>query len=198
MSPSDRYSRTAIALHWLVAVAVIVQFSWGWWMQGIPKQPVGPRVDAFNLHKSIGMTIFLVMCVRAWWRWRHPAPPMPAMPAWQANLAHATHMTLYAALFLMPIAGYLGSAFSGYPVKYFGVTLPAWAGKSDAVKDFMSAVHLTASFVLAAAVVLHVLGAVKHWLLDRDGLVARMGLPPFPAQARATSRAPRPAPPPSR
>lgn len=179
MSPSDRYSRTAIALHWLVAVAVIVQFAWGWWMQGIPKQPVGPRVDAFNLHKSIGLTILTLMCVRALWRWRHPAPPLPSMPAWQAKLAHANHVLLYAALFVMPVAGYLGSVFSGFPVKYFGMTLPAWGWKDNAIKDFMSAVHFTASWVLAAAVVLHVAAALKHWFVDRDALVARMGLRPL-------------------
>jgi cytochrome b561 len=179
MSPSERYSRTAIVLHWLIAVAVLVQFGWGWWMQGIPKQPVGPRVDAFNLHKSVGLTILALMCVRLAWRWRHPAPRLPAMPGWQAALAHGTHVTLYAALFVMPLAGYLGSVFSGYPVKYFGMTLPSWGSKSDAVKDFMSALHFTTSWVLAAAVALHVAGALKHWLFDRDGLVARMGLRPL-------------------
>jgi len=44
-----RYTRTAMVLHWLIAALVIVQFGWGWWMQEIPKVPVGPRVDAFNL-----------------------------------------------------------------------------------------------------------------------------------------------------
>lgn len=190
MSPSDRYTRTAIALHWLVAVAVIVQFSWGWWMQGIPKQPIGPRVDAYNLHKSVGLTIFALMWVRVLWRWRHPAPPLPAMPAWQATLAHVTHALLYAALFLQPLAGYLGSVFSGYPVKYFGMTLPGWGWKSEAIKDFMSAVHLTTSFVLAGVVALHVAGALKHWLVDRDGVVARMGLPPL-AGPRAADTPPR-------
>ena len=179
MSSSDRYSRTAIALHWLIAVAVIVQFGWGWWMQGIAKQPPGPRVDAFNLHKSIGLTILALMCVRALWRWRHPAPALPALPRWQAGLAHATHVTLYAALFVMPIAGYLGSVFSGYPVKYFGVTLPAWGWKDAGLKDLMSAVHYAASWVLAGAVTLHVAGALKHWVVDRDALVARMGLKPL-------------------
>jgi cytochrome b561 len=179
MPPSDRYTRTAILLHWLIAVAVLVQFGWGWWMQGIPKQPVGPRVDAFNLHKSIGLTILAFMCVRALWRWRHPAPPLRGLPAWQDKLAHATHVMLYAALFVMPLAGYLGSVFSGYPVKYFGVTLPGWGWKSEAVKDFMSALHFTTSWVLAVAVTLHFAGALKHWLVDRDTLVARMGLPPF-------------------
>ena len=75
-----RYTRTAIALHWLIAILVLGQFAWGWWMQEIPKQPVGPRVDAFNLHKSIGMTIFALMVLRLAWRVGHPAPALPPMP----------------------------------------------------------------------------------------------------------------------
>jgi cytochrome b561 len=174
---SERYSPVAIALHWLIAAAVIVQFTWGWWMQTIAKQPVGPRVDAFNLHKSIGLTILAFMCIRILWRWRHTPPPLPPMPDWQARLARATHIVLYAALFVMPLAGYLGSVFSGYPVKYFGVTLPGWGSMDASSKDLMSAVHYVTSWILFGAVALHVVGALKHWLVDRDALVARMGLP---------------------
>jgi len=187
MSASDprfaRYTRTAIALHWIVALAVIVQVTWGWVMQTIPKQPPGVRADAFNVHKSIGLTILALMIVRTLWRWRHPAPPLPAMPAWQALLARTTHGAIYACLFLMPLAGYLGSVFSGYPVKYFGVTLPAWGWKDDAIKNAMSVAHFAVSWVLVAAVVLHVAGALKHWLWNRDGLVARMGIGRMPDRA---------------
>jgi cytochrome b561 len=180
MSPSDprpgRYTPTAIALHWIIALAVMVQFTWGWVMQTIAKQPPGLRADAFNVHKSIGLTILALMILRALWRWRHPAPPLPAMPAWQATVARANHGVIYACLFLMPLAGYLGSVFSGYPVKYFGITLPAWGWKDEAIKNAMSAAHFTVSWVLLAAFVLHVAAALKHWLWDRDGLAARMGL----------------------
>ena len=176
MSPSDRYTRTAIALHWIIALAVIAQFTWGWVMQSIPKQPPGLRADAFNLHKSIGLTILALMILRALWRWRHPAPPLPAMPAWQATIARANHWVIYACLFLMPVAGYLGSVFSGYPVRYFGVTLPTWGWKDEGLKTAMSVLHFTVSWVLLAAVALHVGAALKHWLWNRDGVVARMGL----------------------
>lgn len=176
MLPSERYTRTAIALHWLIALAVIVQFTWGWWMQSIAKQPPGLRADAFNLHKSVGLTLLALMTVRVLWRWRHPAPALPLMPAWQRRLAHLNHGVLYAALFVMPIAGYVGSVFSGYPVKLFGMTLPAWGWQDSALKDFCSTIHFVASWVLAAAVALHLAGALKHALVDRDGLLARMGL----------------------
>jgi cytochrome b561 len=179
MQPSDgapRYTRTAIALHWLIAILVIGQFAWGWWMQGIPKQPVGPRVDAFNLHKSVGMTIFLLMALRLAWRAGHSPPPLPPMPTWQSGLARLTHGLLYAALFIQPLTGYLGSEVSGYPVKYFGITLPGWAGKHVELKDLLSEVHFVTSWVIAALVTLHVVGALKHVLVDRDRLLARMGI----------------------
>jgi cytochrome b561 len=145
-------------------------------MQEIPKQPPGVRADAFNLHKSVGMVIFALMLVRLGWRLGHPAPPLAGLPAWQRSLAHATHLTLYAALFVMPLAGYLGSVFSGYPVKWFGITLPAWGWKDAAIKDLMSTVHLVTSFVLLGAVGLHVAGALRH-LFAGDGYGRRMGLP---------------------
>jgi cytochrome b561 len=176
MSASERYTRTAVALHWLIAALVIFQFAWGWWMQDIPKQPVGPRVDAFNLHKSIGMTIFALMVVRILWRIVHSPPPLPRMPQWQARVALANHALLYAALVIQPLVGYLGSEFSGFPVKFFGLMLPGWAGKNVAMKDPMSTIHLATSWVIAAAVLLHVAAALKHALVDRNRLLARMGI----------------------
>ena len=176
MPHSERYTRTAIVLHWLIAVGVIVQFTWGWWMQEIPKAPPGVRADAFNLHKSIGLTLLALMSLRLLWRWRHPPPALPAMPRWQARFARFIHALLYVTLFVMPLAGYLGSVFSGYPVRYFGVTLPAWGRNDPFLKDFFSTVLYWASWILAAAVLLHVAGALKHAMVDRDGLLARMGV----------------------
>jgi len=176
MPQSTRYTRTAIALHWLIAIAVVLQFTWGWWMQTIAKAPPGPRADAFNLHKSIGLTLLALMLIRLLWRWSNAPPPLPAMPAWQGRLAHLNHALLYFALFTMPLAGYLGSVFSGYPVRYFGVALPAWGSQNPALKDLCSGIHLGASWMLAGAVAVHVAAALKHALIDRDGLMARMGI----------------------
>jgi cytochrome b561 len=174
-----RYTRTAIVLHWLVAALVLGQVSLGIGMQAIAKVPQGPRADAFNFHKSTGLVILALMLVRLGWRLAHPAPPLGGMPAWQRRAARATHAVLYAALFVMPVAGYLGSAWSGYPVKWFGITLPSWTVAHPALKSLMSQVHLGASVVLLGAICLHVGAALRHLRL-RDGQFARM----WPARPR--------------
>jgi cytochrome b561 len=169
-----RYTMTAIALHWLIAAAVVGLIGWGWWMQTIPKNPVGPRVDAFNLHKSMGMTVMLLMLARVAWRAGHAPPPFTPMPRWQAQLARAVHLLLYVCLIVQPVSGYLGSAFSGYPVRFFGIVLPAWAPKNDALKESLSVIHLVDSWVLVGALALHFAGSIKHALLQRDGAFWRM------------------------
>ena len=175
MHPHSRYTTVAIILHWLVAALLLAQFPLGWWMQEIPKQPVGPRVNAFNLHKSIGLVLLALMLFRLGWRMAHPPPPLPAMATWQRRLATFTHALLYAALIAMPLAGYLGSVFSGYPVKFFGMTLPAWGAANAPLKDLMSSVHYVTSWVIAGATLLHVAGALMH-VVAADGLLARMGV----------------------
>jgi len=193
MPDSDRparYTTTAIALHWIIAVAVLGQIAFGWWMQEIPKDPVGPRVNAFNLHKSIGLTILALMALRLIWRATHRPPALPAMPAWQARAARINHWVLYTCLFLQPMSGYVGSAVSGYPVRYFGMLLPAWAAKSIPLKDFLSDVHLVNSGILVAAIAVHIAAALKHQFVERDGLLWRMWpRGPWPAATGGQRRA---------
>ena len=174
MQDAPRYTRFAVAMHWIVAAVVFVQYPLGWLMQQIPKQPPGQRAEVFNLHKSIGLTILALMIVRLGWRLAHRPPRFPPMPAWQARLASITHFVLYAALIGLPLAGYLGSVFSGYPVRFFGVVLPHWAAKNAELKDLMSSVHLALAWTLLAAFALHIAGVLKHVVVDRDALPRRM------------------------
>ena len=169
------YTTTAVVLHWLIAALVLGQFAWGWLMQEIPKSPPGLRADAFNLHKSIGLCLLPLVLFRLGWRLAHRPPPLPEMPAWQTALAKVTHAALYAALIVMPLAGYLGSAWSGYPVRWFGITLPAWAGSDPLLKEAMRTTHAVTSWVLLALVALHLAGALHH-ALRGDGVAARMTL----------------------
>ena len=170
-----RYDHIAMTLHWLVAIGVIAQILLGLWMIDIPKQPPGVRAYWFNLHKSIGITLGALIVARLAWRLTHRPPPLPSsMPRWQARAARVSHLLLYACMLTMPLAGYLGSAYSGYPIKYFGTTLPAWGWKDEALKDFFSAVHFTAALLFISLITLHVLAALKHLWFDRDGVFHRM------------------------
>lgn len=177
MSDSDsspRYPTAVIVLHWAIAAAVVGLVVLGWWMQTIPKQPVGPRADAYNLHKSIGLAALLLMAVRLAWRASHRPPELPSLPLWQARAAVAVHLLLYALMFIAALSGYLGSATSGYPVKFFGWVLPSWAGANDSIKDACSLVHLASNWLLVAAIVAHVAATIYHQWLLRDGLFWRM------------------------
>src|SRR5688500_5490988 len=121
------YSRVAIALHWLLAFALFYQLALGWWMLDLPKSPPGLRAGWFNLHKSVGISIGILVLARPAWRMGHQLAPAEGVPGWQQRAAGWSHGLLYACMLGLPLSGYLGSAFSGYPVRYFGYVLPAWA-----------------------------------------------------------------------
>ena len=182
---TQRYGAVAISLHWLIALLLFAQIWLGWWMIEIPKYPVGVRAAWFNLHKSIGLSIALLILLRLAWRVRHAPPPLPAaLPRWQARAARVTHFLLYAALLLQPLVGYLGSSFSGYPVRYFGIKLPGWASEWPAAKDLLSQVHLGLAWLVTLLVLAHVTAAVAH-LVKRDGIFQRMLPRAFSAPAAA-------------
>ena len=168
-----RHDSIAIVMHWTIAVGVVAQFALGWWMVGLPDEG---RIHAywFNLHKSIGITLPATVLLWLAWRVRRPPPALAAVMApWQRHLARATHLALLACLLILVLSGYLGSSFSGYPVRYFGSALPNWGWKWPAAKEMLSTLHLAATWLLAALTVLHIAGALWH-VGRRDGVFRRM------------------------
>jgi cytochrome b561 len=169
-----RYGRIAMALHWAIALLALAQITLGWWMIDIPKNPVGVRAWWFNLHKSIGLTIGALMVLRLVWRLAHRAPALPKfMPRWQVRAARTSHFLLYAALILQPVVGYLGSSFTPYPIKYFGMTLPHWGWDSPPLKALCSNVHFALACLITTVVAVHIVAALSH-LFRRDGIFERM------------------------
>ena len=169
------YTRTAVVLHWLIGVAVLAQITLGLWMITIPKVPIGVRAGWFNVHKSIGITLAVLILVRILWRLFHQAPPLPAtMSKWERIAAKANHLLLYACMIVMPVSGYLGSSFTKYPILYWGIKLPQWGWDSPALKDLFSQVHFVTVIIFIALIALHIAAALKHALIDRDGIVQRM------------------------
>ena len=169
------YTFTAKVLHWLIGVCVIAQITLGLWMIGIPKSPPGMRAWWFNLHKSIGITLAVLILVRILWRLAHRAPALPAtMPAWERIAAKANHALLYVCMIVMPVSGYLGSSFTKYPILYFGIKLPQWGWDTPVLKELCSQVHFVTAVIFITLISIHVAAAIKHWLIDRDGVAQRM------------------------
>lgn len=170
----QRYSSTAIALHWLVALMLLCSATLGLYMVDLQLSPA--KLKLYSWHKWLGVTIFLVAAGRLFWRLTHPAPALPAtVPVWQRRAAALTHALLYALLFVIPLSGWLMSSALGVQVVYFGVLpLPDLLEKDRALGEQLKLVHLALNLTLLGLVVLHAGAALKHHLLDRDEVLHRM------------------------
>jgi cytochrome b561 len=170
---SIRYGITAIALHWLLAVAIIGSFGVGLYMADLPVSP--QKLKLFNWHKWAGITILALSALRLLWRLTHQPPADLPMPAWQQRASHVVHALLYLLFFAVPLAGWAYSSAAGFPVVVFGVLpLPDFVPVSESLADALKLVHKGFAFALGVLVLGHVGAALKHHLLDRDGLLLRM------------------------
>jgi cytochrome b561 len=170
-----RYSFPAIALHWLIAVLIIGTFTLGLVMTDIPGL-TPTKLRYYSWHKWAGVTVLALAALRLLWRLKNPAPAYPeSMPRWQHGLAHGLHGLLYVLMFAVPLSGYFYSLASGVPVVWFGLfQLPVLIEADPALKDVLKDVHYWLNMLLATLVALHVGAALKHLLLDRDGIMQRM------------------------
>ncbi|HJW55149.1 MAG TPA: cytochrome b [Burkholderiaceae bacterium] len=170
-----RYTRTAILLHWLSAALIVSGFVLGVTMVDIPGL-TPTKLKYFSWHKWIGVTVLGLACARLLWRLAYPAPTYPqTMPHWQQKAATALHVMLYVLLFAVPVSGYFYSLAAGVPVVYLGVIpLPVLMDANPALKPVLKQVHYLLDMTLLAAVGLHVLAALKHQFIDRDGVVKRI------------------------
>jgi cytochrome b561 len=177
-APPARYHRLSIALHWLLAIALVGMFGVGIYMHELPFSPM--RLKLYNWHKWAGVTILALSLVRLLWRLIQRPPELPArvlasMPGWQRAAHHGTHGLMYLLFFAVPLSGWAYSSAAGFPIVWFGVLpLPDFIGVDKALAEQIKPWHMRLSFALAALVLLHVAAVVKHQFIDRDGLLDRM------------------------
>ena len=173
MTTDAGYTRTAIALHWLAALLIVANLTLGVSMVGLELSPLKLRL--FSYHKWIGITVFIVASLRLAWRQFHPPPPPVAMPDWQRRTATMTHAILYVLMFAIPLSGWIYSSATGVSVVYLGlVPLPDLVPKDKALAGVLKAVHVTLNIGLVALVILHIGAALKHHVMNRDGVLPRM------------------------
>lgn len=171
---STKYSKTAMSLHWLMAIAIAAGWVMGNYMVDLKFSP--DKLQLYNWHKWIGATAFLLALVRIVWRLTHrPPEPLSGQPRWQTQAAAITHALLYLLFFAVPISGWLFSSSTGFSLVYLGlIPVPDLIGKSPELKDLLKAVHWYLSTGLAALVVLHIAASLKHFVINRDGTIERM------------------------
>jgi cytochrome b561 len=171
----ERWGSVSIGLHWTIAALVLlVQVPAGLGM--VAADPGTLQNVLYNVHKTTGITIFILAVIRLGWRWTHPVPALPAdLPTWQARLARLTHGLLYLLLFLMPISGFLYTALGGFPVPFFGLyDLARLMPENKPLGEVFKNIHLALQFALYAVVLLHVAGALQHHFVRQDGVLRRM------------------------
>ncbi len=197
MTATTRYTKVAIILHWLIALAIFFMIGLGWYMADLPKdgpkqsafdlfdlgiytwqlaEPGSPRMFYFNLHKSVGLTLFFLILFRVYWRVTHTPPAMlTSYQAWERKLATGTHHLLYLLMVAIPLTGLLMSLNSKFGINWFGVHVLDGVDSKDVRHTYEELHELGANFMVALLIV-HILGALKHRFVDKDDTLSRISL----------------------
>jgi cytochrome b561/polyisoprenoid-binding protein YceI len=167
----QRYSSGAILLHWAIALALGFQLALGFAM---PHDERGFAM--FQLHKSVGVTIFVLSVARLIWRLTH-RPPAAVEGGFQGLLAKTVHTLLYAFMIVQPLTGWImvSTDPTGIPTLLYGTIPWPHLPLPDALNEPMEEAHEIIAWTGSALILLHVAGALRHQLLLRDGLLRRMG-----------------------
>ena len=193
----SRYTKTAIILHWLIAIFIALMFVLGWYMAELPKEApkqmaydlfdlgvytwqvaeeISPRTFYFNLHKSLGLTVLALIVLRILWRITHTPPAaLSSYKAIEKKVATATHHSLYLLMLAVPVTGLIMAINSKYGVKWFGIDVIAGLDNKP-VRDFFECTHEFVGIVLLVLIGIHLLGALKHKFIDKDDTMSRMSL----------------------
>jgi len=180
--PAERYSSVAITLHWIIAFMLGLMIALGKNMHTADHRPIEWM---FQLHKSVGITILVLMIARLIWRFKNKPPALPAdMKPLEKRASHWVHIGLYTLLFLMPLSGWIMvsvSPFAIATVLYGAIAWPHLPGLAELALETrqslypsVSTVHELMSWALILLFALHVLGAIKHELSDEEGVLKRM------------------------
>jgi cytochrome b561 len=169
---SESYSLISKLLHWILAALLIGLIGLGWYMTSIENQS---RDWYFNLHKSFGLVAAFLILLRIIWRLKHKPAPLPnSVPIWQAKISRLIHFLLYICIIFMPMTGFIGACYSKSGIKFFGIQLPTLVNKNREIANVFFNIHGVIAWILVCLIALHILAAIKHLLINKDGVFQRM------------------------
>ena len=170
---NPHYTKTAVILHWIMAVPLIGLLLFGLQTMGNHNGRILPTV-----HASAGFLLLVLVIYRLIWRWINPPPPLPeGMTRSENMLAKLSHIALYAGMILIPLSGWF--AFTEHVRRSLGVA-PAslfWVTKIPLLPDFginFHFIHKWGGKAVLALIAIHVLAALKHHFYDRDNVLRRI------------------------
>ncbi|WP_313253729.1 cytochrome b [Stenotrophomonas acidaminiphila] len=171
----DRWGSVSKSLHWLIALLILALGIVGLLMGELPKTP--KYFWVYTAHKSIGITVLVLVVLRLLWRLYAGAPqPVPGTPGWQERIASATHWLLYVMMFAIPLSGWLYDSASGLrPFKLFGLLeMPKLVAPDERAAQLSHAFHEWGFWALILVVLAHAGAALYHHLQQRDATLVRM------------------------
>jgi cytochrome b561 len=180
----ERYTAVAMLLHWLTAAGIAALIVIGLIMTQLTAQISQMEIfTLYQLHKSIGITVLLLVVVRVVWRLTHRPPPLPdEMTPAEKGAAHGLHWLLYAFMIGMPLTGWavVSSSPFNLPTVLFNLVpwpdlpvLPTLANKA-AVSHVLGWVHAYGSWILIVLLAVHIGAALRHHVIKRDPVLTRM------------------------
>ena len=192
---SDRYGLVAQSLHWAVAILILILFGLGLLMNNLSfdtEAQVARAFFIFSLHKTLGLTVFALAILRIIWAVTQPHPhPLSSHKPPEVLAAQVVHWLLYVAIFAMPLTGWLHHSATEGLAPIWG-PFPQRIGlvpQTEAAEVFWGWAHYLTAWVMGSIIALHIAGALKHAVLDRDGTLQRM-IPGMGRRDLATSPSP--------
>lgn len=169
-----RYSPLSKTFHWVIAFVIIGMLSVGFFLDDIPDQF---QSTAYMLHKSIGLTILLLMLLRFILIQIKGKPPLPnTVHHWEKIVSRFVQYSFYLLLILMPFSGWIMSVAADRTPVFFGlfrVPLPG-ISPNKSLAEFMVESHEIIAWIITALITLHIAGALKHHFIDKDNVLRSM------------------------
>ncbi len=170
----DKFGIVSKTLHWLMAILIIAAWIVGYYMMALP-DAYPAKFKLFDLHKSVGMVVLMLVIIRLSWRLYDGSPEFTGPSRIFKIAANIVHYSLYTFMFIQPLSGWAMSSAAGYNPSFFGLfTFPSLVAKNSSSVETFVYIHNTSANILLVLFAMHVTGALVHHFIFKDNTLRRM------------------------
>ncbi len=167
------FGYVAIGFHWVMALLIFGMLGAGLYMVRLPAGI--QKLTFYGIHKEVGMLVLMLAVLRLTWRFRNVIPTLGDLPQWEAIAARLSHRALYFFMFAMPLTGWMLTSRAGFPISFFGFfVIPTLADPDPTQRELFDTIHVYLAYSLIALLAVHIGGALKHLVIDKDSIFKRM------------------------